>query len=74
LNDDGGVVEEASIADIRAQFYKTYPTKGEAAKAAEAQRKAFNRQLKRARKAGLICTRKIGGEEYIGISTLTAPA
>jgi AAA domain len=68
-DDNGRLVDVVPLEAVRNEFYSCYPVpQGDHAKKQEARRKAFNRQLKRGRDAGLICTRDILGEDHIWIA------
>ena len=56
----------APLQAVRQEFYK----QGNQAQQRETRRRAFNRQLKRGRDSGLICTRDINGEKFVWISTI----
>ena len=69
LDNEGRPVEAAPLEAVRQEFYRAYRAEGDPAKQQETRRKAFNRQLKRGRDAGLTCTCDINGEDFVWITT-----
>ena len=66
---EGPEVEATSLQAVRAEFYKACPAEDDEVQKKDARRKAFGRQLGRAREKGLVTTREIGTEAFIWIAT-----
>jgi hypothetical protein len=66
---DGPMVRAVDMEIVRAEFYKTYVTKGETAKAKQdAKQKAFIRALKSAQEASVIGVREINDITFIWLA------
>ena len=63
----------APFDKVRAEFMAAYPAEGDAKAKAEAKKKAFSRALKQARDKELICSREIGGIDYLWLVEKDGP-
>jgi RecA-family ATPase len=73
LDPNGPSIKATPLEIVRTEFYATYPADGDQAQKQETRRKAWNRQLKRARDARLICTRDMNGKDFIWIAAAPRP-
>ena len=73
ISKNGNVILGTPLEDVRQEFYRAYSAKGVNTAKQDTLRKAFNRQLDRAEKAGLICTGDVGGEVSMWIAPDSHP-
>ena len=63
---DGPIVRAVSVETVRIEFFKQYIANGDTPRKKDAARRAaFHRTIKDATAKGLICTREIGGVEFV---------